>query len=216
MTVSRCRINTKYFPFDKHTCGLLFTNENAPNIILIPMFDRVLMPAENEATNWKLIGTKQLAWPFQTETNRNLTHQPETVFDAELNGDFNINYLIMEFVYERNSGQLVNIWLIPCIAISLVSNAIYIVVPDSADRLGFLTTLSLALMILLSIVSNELPSSPTPDLEPLVNRLYMTSLALFGVQLTVILITDRFVVRLLLKLITSKVCCIIESKFVLG
>ena len=72
------------------------------------MFDRVLMPAENEATNWKLIGTKQLAWPFQTETNRNLTHQPETVFDAELNGDFNINYLIMEFVYERNSGQLVN------------------------------------------------------------------------------------------------------------
>ena len=87
---------------------------------------------------------------------------------------------------------MIKIWLIPCIAIAFVSNAIYLIVPESADRLGFLTTLSLAMMILLSMIQNELPDAPRPDLEPLVSVLYMTSLFLFGVQLISILVTDRF------------------------
>ena len=72
--------------------------------------------------------------------------------------------------------------LIPCLFVTFISNAVYMVPPDGADRLGFLTTITLALMILLSMISNELPSAPEPSLEPMVTRLYSSTLGAFTFQ----------------------------------
>ena len=193
-SVSMCSVNTKYFPYDKHRCVVVFSNTLAPNIILRPMFDTAMMSAWQRPNNdWKLIDHRMKLFP--NETNDLIV---DTNFYDERGIVFNANYLLYEFDYQRNSRQLESLWLVPCLFVSFVSNAVYMVPPDGADRLGFLTTITLSMMILLSMISNELPSAPSVEFEPLVTKLYETTLGLFTFQFIIVLFTDRYNLRTML------------------
>ena len=50
----------------------------------------------------------------------------------------------------------------------------------------------MSVIFLLGIIQTELPSSPTEDQAPLVTNIYKTSLALFGLQCFMVLLTDKF------------------------
>ena len=50
----------------------------------------------------------------------------------------------------------------------------------------------MSVIFLLGIIQTELPSSPTEAQAPLVTNIYKTSLALFGLQSFLVLLTDKF------------------------
>ena len=50
--------------------------------------------------------------------------------------------------------------------------------------------MGLSIMILISMISSQLPNASKPEYEPLVNILYKTALGAFVVQMIVILLTD--------------------------
>ena len=91
--------------------------------------------------------------------------------------------LIWEFQYERSSEILVMGWLVPFIIMIIMSNFVYLIAPNTADRLGFLTTMGLSIMMLISMIS--LPNPPKPDLDPLINKLYIVALGAMIVQIIV-------------------------------
>ena len=187
-SVSMCSVNTMFFPFDKHRCAIVLSNTVAPNVIFRPMFENVVMPVwMRPNSDWKLVDYQQRLYPNETgdvivDTN---------VYNNETGTIYNANYVMYEFVYQRNSRQLESLWLMPCIFVAFVSNAVYLIPPDGADRIGFLTTITLSMMILLSMISSQLPSAPAPELEPLVTKLYETSIGLFTFQFLIVLLTDR-------------------------
>ena len=93
--------------------------------------------------------------------------------------------MIWEFRYERSSEILVMSWLIPFMIMIVMSNFVYLIAPNTADRLGFLTTIGLSIMILIGMVSEQLPNPPSPDVDPLINQLYIVALGAMIVQIIV-------------------------------
>ena len=93
--------------------------------------------------------------------------------------------MVWEFQYERSPEILVMSWLLPFMIMIIMSNFVYLIAPNTADRLGFLTTMVLSIMTLISMISEQLPNPPSPDLDPLVNQLYIVALGAMIVQIIV-------------------------------
>ena len=191
-TVSACAINTKFFPFDKHRCSLIISPEMATNFAIYKLFDLAVVSAYSKPnSNWKLGKLASAVFPqepykYTLEVDSiNLVNESAGLYVGYESG------IVWEFDYERTSGILVMGWLMPLILMITMSNLVYLIPPNTADRLGFLTTMGLSIMILISMISDELPNAPTPKLEPLVNKLYETGLAAFVIQLIVVVITDH-------------------------
>ena len=58
------------------------------------------------------------------------------------------------------------------------------------DRLGFLTTMGLSIMILISMVTSVLPNASEGNDEPLIMMLYKTAMGAYAVQMFTVLVTD--------------------------
>ena len=112
--------------------------------------------------------------------------------------------IIWEFEFQRNAQSLINSWLLPFIILMFASNLVFVISESgiypyilqfyyrkAKDRLGFLTTVGLSLMVLISMVSDLLPNAASSENEPLVNSLYKTSTSVFVVQLLVVVFTDQ-------------------------
>ena len=86
----------------------------------------------------------------------------------------NVQSMIFKFVYERSPLFTEQVLVIPIILVffgeylllcllvifSSVSNAVYLIPEESDDRMGFLTTNTLTMFVLLTLISDMIPSTP--------------------------------------------------------
>ena len=172
-----CAINTRYFPYDKHSCGVVLTAELAPNYVFNKMFQNAVVNKwTRQNSDWKLIKRACFDFPFLTEKYQRNVSSIHMVDERTSDNSEIVTGIIWIFEYERTPAKIINSFLIPFIIVMTLSNFVYLIEHNSADRLGYLTTMGLSLMILISSIGVELPNAPQPDLEPLINDLYKIGL----------------------------------------
>lgn len=151
--------------------------ELAPNYVFKKMFQNsVVNKWARQNSDWKLVKRACFDFPVLTSRyQRNISsiHMVNEWTSDSAEIDTGIIWL---FEYERTPTKVINSFLTPFIIVMTLSNFVYLIEHNSADRLGFLTTMGLSLMILISSVGVELPNAPRPDLEPLINGLYNVGL----------------------------------------
>ena len=71
------------------------------------------------------------------------------------------------------------------------ANAVYLIPPESDDRMGFLTTNILTMFVLLALIVDMIPTPSNAKDSPLVMRIYECSVGLFIIQYLVVLFTHQ-------------------------
>ena len=172
-----CSINTRYFPYDKHSCGVVLTAEWAPNYVFSKMFQNsVINKWSRQNSDWKLRKRTCFDFPFLPQKYQRNISTIHMINEETSDSYEKATGIIWNFEYERTPTKIINSFLIPFIIVMVLSNFVYLIEHNSADRLGYLTTMGLSLMILISSIGVELPNAPRPDLEPLINKLYKVGL----------------------------------------
>ena len=64
----------------------------------------------------------------------------------------------------------------------LASNGVYLIPPETDDRMGFLTTNILTMFVLLALIVVMIPTPATKEDSPLVVTIYECSVGLFIIQ----------------------------------
>ena len=125
-TKSKCRINTKYFPFDIHRCVLAYSPENAPNIIIESLFEQaIISPYSYPNADWNMTGHGS---GVVKPPNRNLVVNSTIIMD-ETTRRFTgpVSGIVWEFEFRRNSSMMVNSWLLPFLVMMLFSNSVFLI-----------------------------------------------------------------------------------------
>ena len=73
----------------------------------------------------------------------------------------------------------------------LASNGVYLIPPETDDRMGFLTTNILTMFVLLALIVEMIPTPATKEDFPLVMTIYECSVGLFIIQYLVVLFTHQ-------------------------
>ena len=62
-SVGMCRVTTRYFPYDKHRCGIVFSPESYLNIFFRRMFDEPIISSySTQSPSWRM--THKMAYVF--------------------------------------------------------------------------------------------------------------------------------------------------------
>ena len=74
---------------------------------------------------------------------------------------------------------------------ALASNGVYLIPPETDDRMGFLTTNILTMFVLLALIVEMIPTPATKEDSPLVMAIYECSVGLFIIQYLVVIFTHQ-------------------------
>ena len=138
-----CIINIEYYPFDTQKCAFWF-------LLADYFYTEVQLYAVNAKPPLLYYIDSQI-W--------NLTK-------AEANANALVLYVVNLTVTRKPTFTII-IVIIPIMLLSLMSIMVFLLPPDSGERMSYSITLLLALMVFLTIVSDNLPktSSPLPILS---------------------------------------------------
>jgi hypothetical protein len=142
--VFSCSINSVYFPFDKQTCRLLVVvwGYSDKEIKITPAIDRVV-------TNYQIANNE---WEI---TKTNVT----TITIAE--GVPEISFV---FQFKRRPTFYVLNLLVPSMLMEMLNICVFLLPPDSGERVGFAVTLLLSVIVFLTIAQKLLPATTIPRL----------------------------------------------------
>lgn len=142
--VFSCSINSVYFPFDKQTCRLLVVvwGYSDKEIKITPAIDRVV-------TNYQIANNE---WEI---TKTNVT----TITIAE--GVPEISFV---FQFKRRPTFYVLNLLVPSMLMAMLNICVFLLPPDSGERVGFAVTLLLSVIVFLTIAQKLLPATTIPRL----------------------------------------------------
>ena len=128
VTTGLCRITTRYFPYDKHRCGIVFSPEANQNVFFRRMFEKPVISAySKENPSWKLKQTISWTWPYDYTNEYKVSETTVKVIE-ELGTYVDESIVQFGFEYERSSSLLANLWLFPLCIIIFSSNKIYLIV----------------------------------------------------------------------------------------
>ena len=203
ITTGLCRITTRYFPFDKHRCGIVFGPEANYNIFFRKMFPKPVISAYSQANpSWNLTQTRASAIPYDFHDEYRILETPNKVYPNQ--GVYS-NPSVIQFAFEfkRSPSMIVNLWLVPLCLIIFSSNIVYLIVgclytyfisnslqvwyprcsdPSHCDRASYIVAIAMSTIFLLGIIQTELPSAADDTEAPLVTNIYKTGLATFALQ----------------------------------
>ena len=126
-TKSNCLINTKYFPFDKHRCAILYVPEHSSNYFIKSLFNSaIISPYSQPNSDWKLMQHDVMSLPplpYRDSLVKSI-HMVDTV-----TGTYNspATGIYWEFEFHRTPTMMVNSWLIPFIVMMLTSNFVFLI-----------------------------------------------------------------------------------------
>ena len=135
-----CPINIKYFPFDTQKCGLTFlVNKYVSSELTLFAVNRVA-PKNYFTDNgeWEL-----------TKTDAYVTNTGISIFNVAL-------------TMARRPAFVVIIVILPIIFLSALNIMVFILPPDSGERMSFTITILLALAVFLTIISDNIPKTSSP------------------------------------------------------
>ena len=151
-----CKINPRNFPYDQHICFLLLGSSSESNIRMKKMFSNVVqqggyMPANPE---WTLLNTSS---NVMNSTNGPISAIATHDLLNEEGKYLNMQGLQFTFSYRRAHLFPETILVVPIILIGLGSNTVFLIPPESDDRMGFLVTNILTMFVMLALIDQMLP-----------------------------------------------------------
>lgn len=138
---STCAINVKNYPFDTQTCKTSFVSLGYTNteVELNPMFPKIQTDAFSPNALWEMtdsdVITKVLASGEASE-------------------------LIFTIYLKRKSTLVVINIIMPILLLSMVNIFVFLLAPESGERIGYSITTLLAIAVYMTIVSDMLPQNP--------------------------------------------------------
>ncbi|KAL4233411.1 Neuronal acetylcholine receptor subunit beta-4 [Mactra antiquata] len=141
LTVS-CRLDIRFYPWDRHRCFLQFDPWHyvPEELILINQTSHVDTTFYKPNGQWDLIssGVSSIAFPHKSTS-----------------------YQVVIFIERQSTYVIVNV-ILPVIVLSLLNLMIFFIPNVSGERISFSITLLLAVTVFMTIVADNLPKSSTP------------------------------------------------------
>ena len=136
-----CSVDVKNYPFDKQICRVKFTAWGYDAAALTISAGATFMNTAQYSGHsvWELAKTETStyvldSWPY---------------------------YEIAFFLERKASFTIVNL-VVPLLLMSFLNVLVFLLVPDSGERISYSVTVLLAVAVFLTIVSDELPASSDP------------------------------------------------------
>lgn len=152
MFKSTCQIDIAWFPFDEQKCDLKFGSWTYDGRFLDLIFDGT---SDGDASDFIRNGEWELLGVPGVRNQKSYECCPEIYID--------ITYTI--HVQRRTLYYGFNI-IIPCVLISSMSLLLFMLPPDSGEKISLGVTILLSLMVFLLLVAETMP--PTSDAVPLI------------------------------------------------
>ena len=139
-----CAADVSHYPFDTQICGGIFL----PFLQLKDIF--FITTNELELSYYIPSGIWDL-------TSSNLT--------SSIQEDISAQFLSITFTLQRRSKFFVISLFIPILIVGFSNVLVFMIPPDSGERVGFSVTILLAMTVFMSIVSEVLPTNSLPDVS---------------------------------------------------
>ena len=140
---SSCSLNVKYYPFDTQSCDTLFMS-------LVYRFYEVTVKHRNNGIHFGLY-TENSLWDI-VSTNVYSELIPVGV-EMQIHFIFNLK--------RKSQYVTVNV-LLPMLCMGLLNTLVFLLVPESGERIGYCITTLLAIAVYMTIIMDTLPQSSTP------------------------------------------------------
>ena len=139
VTVS-CAVNIEFYPYDTQTCPIMFIVNNylSTEMTLLPVNIQAPLNYFSENGVWDLTKTEAV---------------------VSNNG---LNMLSVNLKLARKPLFVVMIVIAPTMLLSFLNIMVFLLPPDSGERMSFSITLLLALAVFLTIISDNIPKTSSP------------------------------------------------------
>ncbi|XP_060570420.1 acetylcholine receptor subunit beta-like [Ruditapes philippinarum] len=171
---STCSVNVRYYPFDIQKCTTSFASLGYKKyeVNLTHGQETVDFSAYSENGLWRVDGS---------ETKTQLLGDGE-----EMEISFTVHL-------SRKAAYVVVNLLMPTVVLSLMNAWVFILVPESGERIGYTITTLLAIAVYMTIVSDTLPKTSEP--VPLISYKLMADLVTSALTVFVTILNARMHLR---------------------
>ena len=141
ITKTSCSVDATYFPFDKQTCDITFTNwgytESEMNLFSRDVVIDLSLFTQNE--QWSLAGSR--------------------VSNSSKGGH---SFLTFSVSLERQPTWFLLNMVLPIILIGLLTGLVFLMPVDDGERVGYIITAFLTFAFFLDMISSNLPHTSNP------------------------------------------------------
>ena len=152
---AKCNLNHRYFPFDTQTCSLDLHvwAYLATEVKLIPIDNNIDTQLLTEDSSWTIVNTSAVAW-----------------------GDDWVSSVTYTISLSRKPQNVIVNSILPILFLCLLNVLVFLLPPESGERVSFAITVLLSIAVFMTIVSNTLPKSSDP--MPLIAFFLIADLAM--------------------------------------
>lgn len=168
---STCSINVKNYPFDSQTCQTTFVSLGYKNteVVLRALSSKISTEVYTPNALWEL-----------TDTD---------VKTISL-GSGGESEIIFTFYLKRKSALGVITIIMPILLLSIVSTFVFLLVPESGERIGYCITTLLAIAVYMTIITDTLPKTSEPI--PLISYKLFVDLLISVLIVLITIVNLRF------------------------
>ncbi|XP_052721924.1 neuronal acetylcholine receptor subunit alpha-3-like [Crassostrea angulata] len=147
MFTTHCRIDITYYPFDTQLCQIKLTSwgYSTDEIELHPTFSGIITEDLEPNGEWLLL---------QTSAKKN------ELIELGANGVITKHWeIVFTIVTQRRTSYYVTGILLPVFLLSYLNTLVFILPVESGEKIGFILTVLLSLAVLLTIITDKIPST---------------------------------------------------------
>jgi len=170
MIESTCSLNVRHYPFDRQSCDTLFMSlvYRSYEVALQKSANGLDLALYSENAQWDITSTNVYAEniPIGNETQ-------------------------MHFIFnlKRKSEYVFLNVLLPILTLNLLNTMVFLLVPESGERIGYCITTLLAIAVYMTIIMNTLPQSSSP--VPVISYKLVIDLIFSALIIVVVIINMR-------------------------
>lgn len=168
---TKCAMNVKSFPFDTQNCviSLFPLGYSESEIQILPAMNKIGLSMHTLNPLWEVVGS-------------------EVATEVISTGEMRINFTVD---LKRKSAFHVNVVILPVLLLAMLNALVFLLVPESGERIGFCITTLLAIAVYMTIIADMLPQSSDP--VPLVCYKLMADMIISGMIVFVTVVNLRLV-----------------------
>lgn len=145
--VTHCSIEVPYFPFDTQKCIVELTSwaYAIDELQITPLYREVQTDEMSKDAEWDVVASKA---------------ETKTFSDKKPGGVVRI-YSVIDFTItiKRNPKYYISSTILPVLSTSMLSVLVFILPVESGEKIGYILTVLLAEVVLLTLVQSNMPSS---------------------------------------------------------
>ncbi|KAL4235357.1 hypothetical protein ACF0H5_006992 [Mactra antiquata] len=137
---STCSVNVRNYPFDNQTCNIIFVSlgYRDTEVMINAMYSNIQTDVYSPNSQWDLYNSSVVA---STMTSKGVTAITFTLF------------------LRRKPSLIVMNIIMPHLLLSIVNIFVFVLAPESGERVGFCITTLLAIAVYMTIVSDLMPQN---------------------------------------------------------